>query len=372
MGIGGFGGSSFSGLFKGPPMSKPHPQNTRAHEENRKVSIQSCNIFYPVSGTELVMLGLDKPLIQTEQCEAKKCQCSGKSRGTCPECTQGQVRCIWAKLGRNRTWLTSQGPGIHKTTHLREDTDEGENKLHLRRSFCFTTLHSGCSSTTASPPRTASLEKPTGLGQVKSKRVKIIQNESNRVKTSPKNESFFAHVHPPPRKQYQVTRNCGKVLRPGPCQEHCPLARPGRLRKSTLCLVQQLCWVRAASGPSFGEQFISTESGFKMGFCQWAGMGQKWVKSGFLGAKVGQLASKPTFAPTLNPFRDFHENPLFTQFKGGGNCFLKTALRQSRPSIMQQNNRLQISEISAVVSLRWHKSARDPEIGRRKSLIRKL
>ena len=43
-----------------------------------------------------------------------------------------------------------------------------------------------------------------------------------------------------------------------------------------------------------------------MGLCQWAEMGpkvgfgvQKWVKS-----------------PTLNPFRDFRENPLFTQFKG--------------------------------------------------------
>ena len=49
---------------------------------------------------------------------------------------------------------------------------------------------------------------------------------------------------------------------------------------------------------------------------------QKWVESGFLGAKVGKNGSKPTFAPTLNPFRDFHENPLFTHFKGGGNCLL--------------------------------------------------
>ena len=72
-----------------------------------------------------------------------------------------------------------------------------------------------------------------------------------------------------------------------------------------------------------------------MGFCQRAEMGpkvdQKWV----LGAKVGQNASKPTFAPTLNPLRHIHENPLFTQFKGGGNCFPKTALRQSRPSIIR-------------------------------------
>ena len=29
----------------------------------------------------------------------------------------------------------------------------------------------------------------------------------------------------------------------------------------------------AGSGPFFGEQLISTESGFTMGFCQWAEMG---------------------------------------------------------------------------------------------------
>ena len=48
-------------------------------------------------------------------------------------------------------------------------------------------------------------------------------------------------------------------------------------------------------------------------------MGEKWVKT--------------HLSPTFNPFRDFRENPLFAQFKGGGNCFLKRALRQSRPSI---------------------------------------
>ena len=52
---------------------------------------------------------------------------------------------------------------------------------------------------------------------------------------------------------------------------------------------------------------------------------QKWVKSGFLGAKVGQNASKPTFPPTSNPFRQIHENPLSTQFKGGGNGFSEKA-----------------------------------------------
>ena len=70
-----------------------------------------------------------------------------------------------------------------------------------------------------------------------------------------------------------------------------------------------------------------------MGFVNGLKWVQKCVKSGFLGAKVGQNAPKPIFAPTLNPFWHTHENPLFTQFKGGGNCFPKRALRQSRPSI---------------------------------------
>ena len=44
--------------------------------------------------------------------------------------------------------------------------------------------------------------------------------------------------------------------------------------------------------------------------------------------------TKVSRCDTLNPFRQIHENPLFTQFKGGGgNCFPKRALRQSRPSI---------------------------------------
>ena len=48
-------------------------------------------------------------------------------------------------------------------------------------------------------------------------------------------------------------------------------------------------------------------------------MGEKWVET--------------HFSPTSNPFRDFRENPLFSQFKGVGNCFLKRALKQSRPII---------------------------------------
>ena len=48
-----------------------------------------------------------------------------------------------------------------------------------------------------------------------------------------------------------------------------------------------LCWVRAASGPFLGEQFISAESGFKMGFCQWAGMGRKVGQKWVFGCKSG-------------------------------------------------------------------------------------
>ena len=58
-------------------------------------------------------------------------------------------------------------------------------------------------------------------------------------------------------------------------------------------------------------------------------VGQKWV----FGCKSGLKCVKTHFCTHLNPFRDIHENPLLTQFKGGGNCCLKTALTQSRPSI---------------------------------------
>ena len=67
-----------------------------------------------------------------------------------------------------------------------------------------------------------------------------------------------------------------------------------------------------------------------MGLCQWAEMGPK---VGFGVKKMGQKWVETHFSPTSNPFRDFRENPLFSQFKGGGNCFLKRALKQSRPSI---------------------------------------
>ena len=59
---------------------------------------------------------------------------------------------------------------------------------------------------------------------------------------------------------------------------------------------------------------------------------EKWV----FGCKNGSKVGRNPFSPTLNPFRDFREKPLFSQFKGGGNCFLERAMRQSRPSIIPE------------------------------------
>ena len=58
-----------------------------------------------------------------------------------------------------------------------------------------------------------------------------------------------------------------------------------------------LCWVRVASEPFFGKLFISTSSGFKMGFVN----GLKWVQSG---SKVGfgvQKWVKMRQNPLLHP-----------------------------------------------------------------------
>ena len=82
--------------------------------------------------------------------------------------------------------------------------------------------------------------------------------------------------------------------------------------------------LRGESGPFLGNNLFPLEwvyDGFFVNGLKWV---QEWVKSGFLGAKVGQNASKPTFAPTLTPFRHTHENPLFAQFKGGRNCYAKS------------------------------------------------
>ena len=94
-----------------------------------------------------------------------------------------------------------------------------------------------------------------------------------------------------------------------------------------------LCWVRAASGPFLENYLFALKVGLRWVFVNGLKWVQKWVKSGFLVAKVGSKCVKTHFSTHLNPFRDFRENPLFTQLKGGGNSFLKRPLRQSRPSI---------------------------------------
>ena len=95
----------------------------------------------------------------------------------------------------------------------------------------------------------------------------------------------------------------------------------------------ELCWVRAASGPLLGNNLFQLKVGLRwvlVNVLEWV---QKWV----FGRKSGLKWAKLTFAPTLNPFRGFHENPSFYPvLRGGGNCFLKTALRQSRPSITHE------------------------------------
>ena len=85
-------------------------------------------------------------------------------------------------------------------------------------------------------------------------------------------------------------------------------------------------WLMLCQGcprPLLGKNLFPLKVGLRWVFVNGLKWVQKWVKSGFLGAKVGQNASKPTFAPTLNPFRRIHENPLVTQFKGGWALFSK-------------------------------------------------
>ena len=50
-----------------------------------------------------------------------------------------------------------------------------------------------------------------------------------------------------------------------------------------------------------------------------------------MGPKVGFGVQK--MGHFCHPCRDFREKPLFSQSRGGGHCFLKMALKQSRPSI---------------------------------------
>ena len=51
-------------------------------------------------------------------------------------------------------------------------------------------------------------------------------------------------------------------------------------------------------GPFLGNNLFPTKVGLRWVLVNGLKWVQKWVKSGFLGAKVGQNASKPTLAPT--------------------------------------------------------------------------
>ena len=51
-------------------------------------------------------------------------------------------------------------------------------------------------------------------------------------------------------------------------------------------------------GPFLGNNLFALKVGLRWVFVTGLKWIQKWVKSGFLGAKVGQNVSKPTFAPT--------------------------------------------------------------------------
>ena len=69
-------------------------------------------------------------------------------------------------------------------------------------------------------------------------------------------------------------------------------------------------------GPFLENNLFPLEVGLRWALVNGLKWVQEWVKSAFLGAKVGQNATSPTSPPTLNQFRQIHENPLFTQFKG--------------------------------------------------------
>ena len=81
----------------------------------------------------------------------------------------------------------------------------------------------------------------------------------------------------------------------------------------------------------FGELFICTSSGFKMGFGQWAEMGpkvgQKWV----FGCKSGSKRQNPLFHPLKTHFGIFTKTYFLPSLRGVEVVFQRP-LRQSRPS----------------------------------------
>ena len=64
-------------------------------------------------------------------------------------------------------------------------------------------------------------------------------------------------------------------------------------------------------------------------------MGWNGSKSGFLGTKMGQKWVETHFWPIFVPISGFSRKPIFSASLRGGNCFLKRALKQSRPSLVR-------------------------------------
>ena len=67
----------------------------------------------------------------------------------------------------------------------------------------------------------------------------------------------------------------------------------------------------------FGELFICTESGLKMGFCQWAEMGPKVGRKWVLGCKSGSKRVKTHFSTHLKPISGYPRKPTFYPVEGG-------------------------------------------------------
>ena len=79
----------------------------------------------------------------------------------------------------------------------------------------------------------------------------------------------------------------------------CGLASPSCCR-ATLALLSHMSYAGSGLPQSafLGNNFFPLKVGLGWVFVNGLKWVQKWVKSGFLGAKVGLNASKPTFAPT--------------------------------------------------------------------------
>ena len=70
---------------------------------------------------------------------------------------------------------------------------------------------------------------------------------------------------------------------------------------------------------------MSTQSGFKMGLCQYPEMGRKVGKNWVFGCKSGPKCAKTNFLLTLSPLWDSDKTPFLTQFQGWKLFFFQKA-----------------------------------------------